>query len=438
MASKFVYKYSLLPSLCSGVFAILEKMYYDFLWGDRRHRISKKIMIQNLENGGYKMVNNVFQENSLKLIWVEHLLSDEANSSFWVEHIKSIILVPVTDFVRFNVSPRQFPRFMRFMLSGKSLPHFWYDVFRILFKWTNVPAKAIDTCSYANQLPVCFNIAFGSYDMYRMYIVYCTLKLINVFTVHEFLSIPVSQCVRIKKDWDFLAKSIPAKLFEPDFGMDPVKFVELFKGALRPRDIVTIFRDIKSCRNEKAIARWSIELQFPQVSEIWKSLCLKASLLPNKKLASFHVEFLNRAFMLNNVRCKFSNVSPLCPSCNVDLDSFVHFFWKCQVAQNVWARIISLLEALASPDENDFTEANIMLSNFKSILIVTIVDFCKRYMYYCRLRDEAITHIGAFNALKQFRNTHYSKCKYLQKIPKHFVFWDILVNDNVFKDLLNT
>ena len=189
VASRFIYRFDLLPFPTPFFFKSMDKTYYNYIWDDGRYRINKKVMEQPMENGGFNMLNVRYQENSLKLIWIQRLLADSATKYFWQEQVASCFCVPLTDLVRLNLHPAQ----MKSLINEKSvLPPFWKDVCYIYFHWTYVSADKIKTCTYSGALSICFNLALGEYKLSSMLRQYSLLKDVNTFTIQEFLTADLS------------------------------------------------------------------------------------------------------------------------------------------------------------------------------------------------------------------------------------------------------
>ena len=98
-------------------------------------------------------------------------------------------------------------------------------------------------------------------------------------------------------------------------------------------------------------------------------------------MKSFHIQFLNRAYTTNAICAKYSDVSDLCPICEKETNSYVHAYWNCEKVKFIWEQIVDIMEALADPEEHEFTMKNCLLSNFKAILFVRITAFFKRFIF---------------------------------------------------------
>ena len=309
-------------------------------------------------------------------------------------------------------------------------------MFKIFFDWTYIAHDKIVSCKHAKQLPICFNSAFGTFDVPYLLTVYENFKELGIFTIQEFLETKISVETKIDIDWFTMLDMIPVELLQIGVGEDLHPLTDAFRGVLKPKNFMQLHRDIHLFRNEKAIRKWAHNLQLPDIGLMWQDLCLKSKHLPNKKLGCFHVEFLNRAFLFNDIVSLYSDQSPLFPSCNRENDSYVHFFWGCSRAQAICFLLTSWMEMLAPLGENDIDKRNCLLSNFESPLLITLSGYCKRYLYLSRICHFTPNVNEFFLRLKYLRENHYNQCKYLRSLPTHFALWDVLIYDSLFNEIL--
>ena len=67
---KFVYLLTSLPSPTKNSFHQTETIFYSFIWGNKRDKIARKILINTIENGGLKMIDIRTFDKVLKISWV--------------------------------------------------------------------------------------------------------------------------------------------------------------------------------------------------------------------------------------------------------------------------------------------------------------------------------------------------------------------------------
>ena len=62
--------------ISSNIVRKLDKMFFNFLWSNRKHGISKKVVIQPIEFAGIKIVCIESMIKSFKILWFKRLLNN--------------------------------------------------------------------------------------------------------------------------------------------------------------------------------------------------------------------------------------------------------------------------------------------------------------------------------------------------------------------------
>ena len=101
------------------------------------------------------MLNVVYQNYSLKFIWLHRLLNTNMQLGFWQFQIRKALTVPIEDFLQFNLGKTSLTVCLK---DGKLLPEFGCSLFRLWFQVRYVSPKNLQaSASDILQLPVCFN-----------------------------------------------------------------------------------------------------------------------------------------------------------------------------------------------------------------------------------------------------------------------------------------
>ena len=74
----------------------------------------------DITRGGFNMLNVFLQENSLKFVWLQCLLSDPP-LMFWQHQVLQCFTIPVHLLLQFNLTRNAWKKFL---VQGKSLPIF--------------------------------------------------------------------------------------------------------------------------------------------------------------------------------------------------------------------------------------------------------------------------------------------------------------------------
>ena len=225
--------------------------------------------------------------------------------------------------------------------------------------------------------------------------------------------------------------TIPIELLGKNYDQNHA-FVQIHEGNTTVKGKVSLFRDLNSCQNEKAIVKWSQDVQF-EVKSQWSQYCLKVKLLEDMKLHAFHLQYLNSGYILNVTKSKYSEVDPECLLCKKEPETYLHLFWYCEKTMVIWDKLIDIFEMIVDPTKNEINMQNCLLSNFNTKLLVLLTTYFKRYIFFSTF----ISYVPHWQHFKAFvikmRERHYNKCKYQNKIQHHFKFWGVLVNDNAFE-----
>ena len=185
LASIFVDKMSLLPSPPQEVLKPLNTFFYNYVWQNGIHHIVRNTMEQEIEYGGFKMLNIFLQERSLKFIWIQHLLNEDSDS-FWKAQVSQCFIMPINIILEFNITAQKLPAFIK---AGSILPPFWVSLLQIWFTTRYINSSNLNpTPNELLQKPVCFNSVYA-YSMPSMRNIYNHLKNLGVITLQQFLTV---------------------------------------------------------------------------------------------------------------------------------------------------------------------------------------------------------------------------------------------------------
>ena len=129
----------------------MQKLLTDYVWEGGRHRIAHDFMIGPKEKGGFNMLDIQTQNASLKLSWINRLLSQTSNVAMWADYIMSCFHIPITILLRCNVSGQGFQFLMK-----NSIPQVWSHIFALWFNRRYIPAS----CSDKNRRDELLNSTF--------------------------------------------------------------------------------------------------------------------------------------------------------------------------------------------------------------------------------------------------------------------------------------
>ena len=411
VASRFVYKFQLLPSPSKGVLQHMNKMYHEYVWEGCHHRLSKNVLQQPIQRGGLNMLNVEFQNLSLKWKWLNILLNPPSIKPFWIVHIEDCILIDVHDFLRCNIPVNSIHKLVR---NYQVFPQFWKGIFQEWFPRRYVPKNKFWYGVNKNS-GVLFNSAVQ--PGWRMDLeLYTWLKDRGVFTWSELSQI-----------WLFLSQeeqslilnyyptAVPVILLHLQ-GQDQDTVDTSFKTVIREDSTTKLIYsgliEDHYTPPTKVWECWQEDLGVDDIGESWLNLCNKTRLIWNTMLHAFHIQFLHRAYCLNNQVSKFLDISDLCSFCNSAQEMYAHLFWECPLSQTVWSKVIEFCNEYVCVGGNILDKETCLLSDLKQSLLVFIATKVKYYFFLCRRNQVKPRYQELFHQLKSVCDNHFLKCKY--------------------------
>ena len=376
VTSRFIYKLILLP-MPPLFLKFLQNLYYTFIWNYKNPRIARTTMEQDFSKGGFRMLNVVYQNYSLKFIWLHRLLNTNMQLCFWQFQIHEALAVPIEDFLQFNLGKTSLTVCLK---DSKLLPEFWCSLFRLWFQVPYVSPKNLQaSASDILQLPVCFNTltSFHSLKWGVMLEYYHELQSMGIFTIEQFLR---------KKDTlnNFAVRWLPIHWLLLDVNSD--LSATLYHGVVNQKwsakAIYQFFRD-RIFHPPTAIRSWSKELTNPLSEMDWFNSFKKASVAKDIRLRSFHLTFINHGYYLNSTLAKFTDVAPECPFCEAVPDSYLHIYWYCQCTSELIGSFQLFCEHFLDVEVSAITRDTFIFSTFHSPLLVTLTMLCKKYVHGC-------------------------------------------------------
>ena len=275
IASKFVYLFQLIPTPSSKWIEGMERLYYNHVWDQGRHRIAKLKMITPKEKGGFNMLDIRSQEKSLKLKWIDRLMSDTVNISMWCLYTISAFRINITEVLKCNLSAKTFKRLLR-----KPLPQVWMDIFSIWFEMYYIPV----TCSaknrkdmlldsmvcYCEPVARCFNdiilednihafLMLNGIATWKTFLEYHDERLQPLLHFDKYLA---ANLCRIKPSIPYMWRFI-FTANDPNFPIASVAPRPLLclDGTTTVKECYNYLVSQKFCVNDLAIVKWTVDLE---------------------------------------------------------------------------------------------------------------------------------------------------------------------------------
>ena len=426
LASLFVYKFTLLP-VPPAFLKKLDTFYYDFLWSGRRHKIAKRSMEQAISKGGFQMLNVYFQNMSLKFRWLSRLVNQQAEMHLWQIQVQNAIRLPLHIFLQLNI---HVTRVQAFVKQGHFLPHFWGNVFRLWFAKRYIAATELN----ANPgeilaLPVCYN-SVTCFRMPHMDKIYAFFNGINIFTVEQFLrnkdvymDHPYFQWMRLRLPIHWLMLNVNAECGKT-----------LFFGTVQQKwSVKEIYKALRDASFAPPTAQgaWSREFKTPVSADMWEYAGKNALKIKDIRLRSFHLMTINRGYYMNTVLAKFADVSPLCSFCGKLPETYLHFFWSCEVVQKLVLGFKAFCLDYLDLNPDHFNRDTFIFSAFPSALFTTLMTLLKRFLIACRINNDDPILKAFLKRLLGYIEQDRIRATYAKSLKKHYSFWAGLADDRV-------
>ena len=381
LASKFVYKLSLLPTPSTAVLKRLNKFYYNYLWGNRQHQISAATMELDISAGGYNMLSVYMQEQSLKFIWLQRLFHD-TTICFWQLQVISCFTIPVLRLLNLNITHRKFHKFIK---RGKILPQFWIRLFEAWFKIRYISASDSNP-SFGEllQRPVCFITAETAQEHSRMmeYMTYLEQK--GVVTLEQFLRAKDTLCDDDVVTW--LVRHLPTTWLL--INIDAVETTQsLYDGVLvkkwTVKQIHAALRS-RSTHQPHAPLAWAKDFNMDNVQELWINSYKSSAKLTDPRVRAFAFKFLHRAFFLNARLARFTDQVPLCSFCHLQPETFTHIMWDCSLVSSVRDKLFDFCAEYAAVEQSALTKMSFFFPSFRDSAVNIILLLFKRHLLNVR------------------------------------------------------
>ena len=415
IASKFVYRFQLLPTPKSEWFFNMEQIMVNHVWEQARHRISKAKMIAPKQKGGFNMLDMKLQEASLKLRWIDRLLMDRVNISFGFPYTMSAFKISIINALRCNISPKKIKN-----LLHRPILQVWHDIFTLWFSLHYIPI----TCTERSKRSALLNSLFCFCEPvskiikrfggdYNEVMVYEILLEHHILTWADFL-INFNNLITMKPvypDLPMLLIRIKANI--------PSSWKELF-GMVDWSNHLTRLHTVDHCLegrftvknwynrlveskykvNDSAIVQWTVDLKVEGIPANWEKICTKLLVIRNPKLQDFGRSFLHRSYYMNPRIATFNpEVSEECTFCKKVSETILHLFWECSYAKALWLKVTTFVFENISDDVN-MDMYHCLLSDFDCHVLVLLSVIVKYRIHLSRLNGWKPSYVQVLKELR--------------------------------------
>ena len=437
VASLFVYKMTVLPSIPQKYVKQLNTMMSRFIWNQKRAKIPLNVLQLSKDMGGAGLVDFAKKDISLKTSWIQTLQTD-----VFLEELAYHFLCPtVKNFIwECNLKTKDI------LILFK--PSFWTDVLRGWSEWnfedTMLCPEMIMKQSIwynsnvrINNAPFLFKIPFNEGLRYVGQLFDIQGELISMDILKSMFQLSTMQlnCIisAIPKVWKQALKN------KVEIGKANTNY-EMF--CKKSKSAAFIYKQLieKESVLKNAFYKWSVtvrnEIEFDEYVTLFK---LIQKLTTNVKLRSFQFRFLHSAIIFNKQLFKWKmKQSNLCTNCKESTENMYHFFFECDYAKRVYKWANDYCRKINSKDQINETDQCILTSlvNQESTHVFNFIFLlAKHYLYVTRCTNKNINHAEFIGRIEKVRSYELYNAKMKNRLYKHVKKWQKPEHDSENKNI---
>ena len=264
MFSRFVYKFSCLPSPPVSWFRKVQSLVNDYLWNHGVHHMVADRLYLPIDQGGLNMINFRTFDQSLKISWLVKAIKNP--DSFWAKQLQYCLTIPIQDFVSYNLHPRHLSRIYKFPPTP-----FWQSV---LLAWCQAHYTSLQ--GNVLSMPLAYNSAITWKTTLFTEATISHFENLGIHSVKEFSdefeTIQGSRwCSLANHIMDRMPNAWLTQIDSDNFGDLPAIESLLIQGF----SVYARYRVLQSLRPvpNKSIVAWEWDLQYSHLSDSWSQIC---------------------------------------------------------------------------------------------------------------------------------------------------------------------
>ena len=384
--SKITHILQSLPSPDTPILKTLDDMFYNFIWGKKRHEVSKQTICKEIKDGGLKMLNTKDFDTSLKITWFRKILRSNPDWLEFAEKYKIDRLV-LTD-----------EQYHKEIVNNIDNP-FWKNVAQAFIRWyrilkQHIPIKIEDKPIWGNpKLNIPFNIKW-----FRYHIVYIedmfTIEgnKLQIDTMKQTFgnNIMFTECMAF---WKNLPKDWIRYMTEHRRDYN-VKLHPVIEWLLKDQKGGTNIRKILSLENlsKPPITQesWAVETDTLQLD--WPFFYkLPFSCKLNARTKYFQFQVLHRSLITNKKLKQFRiKESDACDFCE-KTETISHALYDCPSVCKIWTDVQHWFSRYVT-SQIYLDKISILFGNDKNKKIInTLILIVKHEIYKKRCKNKRPT-----------------------------------------------
>ena len=416
VASLFVYKMTVLPSLTNKMIRMIEDNWNKFIWNNKKVKIPLRILQLPKSGGGAGLANLRLKEKALKIGWINIIESDNIVQSYAHYFLDSDIGQDIWH-CNLNVADVQkiFPKtFWRDVLEAWSECSYNRNPFRQQALWYNSRIRIADKPIFWKNPYQRGLMWVGQVLTEDGKILEQDLKQIyglNFLQIHTLL------------------RAIPNEYKEYPMTNDQGEAtLSWYERCLQTSNLTaTMYKSLVDFEDQNIynkVEKWRVEMGSDVFSyEAFIQSCNRIYVTTNvPKLRSFQFRLLHRAIITNVhlFRWKIRS-NNLCSFCEIHKETYEHLFMQCQKVKSVWDFVIDYMMRY-NQAECSLTFENIIcntiakpIRNVKNLVCLLL----KQFIY----RQRCLGHdLSVYDFQRELTKTQHLE-KYLACVNNNFTHY---------------
>ena len=433
VASLFVYKMSVIPTMHKIYVNKLNEIVTNFLWQGRRPKIPTTDLQMAKSLGGLELVDFELKDDSLKAAWVQLLKSDQLLSVLAYEALCPVLNENIW---QCNIKCEEVREYFH---CG-----FWTNVLeawaKVNFKVPTSKAEVMNQCIWYNS---CLKIGGCSFFWPKVYKsgLQKVEQIFNGGQLLDYESARLEFKITVMQ-WNSLISTIPKtwkELMLQDEIIDS-KETSLYEKILHERKPVkwyyrTMLESRRLGRLYDIYTKWTNDNQISFDFDVFSNSFMEIYPITNQLvLRSFQFRMLHKAIVLNDklFRWKIKETN-LCTNCSKHKETIYHFFWDCEYAQKLYKWVKKICIGIDSTREYDMSLDKIILNkmhpNCAHVSNFVLLS-AKHYLYVTRCKDEHINERCFTSKIAEFKRMEKYNAIKNNHLSGHLKKWCLMSTEN--------
>ena len=431
VASLFVYKMMVLPTIPKNIIRNIENVVREFIWNGKKAKVAYNILQNPKKEGGLNLVNISKREKALKATWPVILSKEDDYAKMVHKILRSTALEQ--DIWRCNLEPKDVDRlkigndFWKDVLKSWAEFNYYYNrrvdnqilwynseikIKQKPFLWKDIQAKGL---KYVCQL---FNEKG-----------YKTDEEVNQqfgLSKLRFNSIKTAMNKRLK---EFFIRISPQE-YQPLAPHNYDTAVNVYKDSLAKRVYQFLAEDVMIIHNKYIKWRHEMGENFCEGLVDYGTKYRDIYKLTNvPKFRSFQYRLLQRG-LVTNIQLKKWNivVSELCTFCGTQKETVVHLFCQCKYVKILWDKLAKYLKERFNLTLGVISDESIILNKIvptqKNHVVNFICLLTKQFVYKQRCLGQDIEFNYLRNLISQTKNIEKYIAIKNNKLSLHVKKWE--------------